>query len=114
MSASVPCTYQPPKAPEVTTKAGLFSNRETKAAHEREVLANEAGLKRQEIWNEKNQRAAKACQEYGKPDKQPTKERMSFAEFAGEKAARTRISDKDLNNSKKLEKSKSMEGPGKK
>lgn len=108
----VPLTYQPPKVLEVTTKAGLFSSRETKAAHEREVLANEAGLKRQEIWNEKNKRAAEACQKFGKQDKQPAKERMSFAEFSGDRATRTRIIDKEFQTTRTLERSNSAEKSG--
>ena len=104
----IPLSYIPPRVPEITTKVNLFSSRETKAAHEREILAHEEGLKRQEIWKSRNKHAAQVCQSYGKYKKKPSKERMSFSELANEHAVRTTFKDKDLNNSKKLEKHKSI------
>ena len=94
----IPLTYTPPKAPQVTTKTNLFSSRETKAAHEREVLAREAGLKREEIWETKNKQAELACQSYNAPKQQRPKERVSLEELGEFKKQAANVKSRTSNN----------------
>ena len=98
----VPLTFTPPKAPEITTKANFFSSRDTKTAHANEVHAHEAGVKRQEIWEQKNARATKACQNYKDVKHKTTKERMNYAEFAEFDSSKTRKKTLNKNINKEL------------